>query len=148
MGCSVCGVNGDGVCVRWSMGGCMCVRVCPCVRAHMCMGGMAMDPLPPDPYDDHHIPRKRLPPELCQNSGSTLLLWCCADPGLKGPGPCVQDQIAFGSGTESICVCASVTVCMSTFESKTKSHLGPGSNRSLIRDPIAFRSGTSVCVRV
>ena len=61
---------------------------------------------------------------------------------------CVQDQIAFGSGTESICVCASVTVCMSTLKSKTKSHLGSGSNRSLIRDPIAFRFGTSVCVRV
>ena len=53
------GVHGDGVCVRESVYGCMCVHLCVCVGAHICMGGMAMDPLPLDPDDDHHVPKKR-----------------------------------------------------------------------------------------
>ena len=44
-------------------------------------------------------------------------------------------------------VCVSVPMCMSAYESETKSHLGQGSYRSQVRDQITFGPGTkSVCV--
>ena len=50
----------------------MCLCMC------MLVGGTAVDPLPPDPHDINQVSEKRLPPEFCQDSKSTLcVVWVC-----------------------------------------------------------------------
>ena len=97
----------EGVYVRCSV----CVEMCMCMC--LCVGGTAVDPLPPDPHDHYHVPEKRLPPECCQDSGSTQFVKSC---GCGGVDLCMYMRVCGAQGCERVagvcvCVCVFVSMC-------------------------------------
>ena len=77
----------------------------------LCVGGTAVDPLPPDPHDHYHVPEKRLPPECCQDSGSTQFVKSF---GCGGVDLCVYMRVCGAQGCERVvcvCVCVCVSMC-------------------------------------
>ena len=162
---SVCGVNGDGVCVRWDMCGCMCVRVCPCVcvcvhtcawvgwqwtLCHRILMMIIMSLRRDCPLNFAKI---QGPPCFCGfvlvrdliqfGPGTASRVWSVAESEAKSH--LGQGSYRVGSGTKthlglgpSLYECVSGTVCKRAFESKVKLPLGQGSNRGWIWDQIAL----------